>query len=165
MKAARIFWAILPYLVAAAVSAELTHVFEKNHWQAKIANIQRDQAKAIADARAADIEALKVAKGHGDALTLQLQATESTLTQRERELHNAIRAQTTGRACLSGSVVRLLNQPTAAEDGVAHLPAAPPSPAAADGAAASDTDVADWAANARTQYDICRARLNALIDW
>ena len=169
MNLMRVFLAILPYALAAGVSADVTYIIAKNHYTAKIAGIQRDQAQAIAAARAADVETLKLAKRHGDALTLQLQVTESTLTKRERELHDAIRSKTTGRACLSGSVVRLLNN--AAGDDATNLPTSAAVAAAADGTAArdtsfaTDTDVAQWAANARAQYEICRARLNALIDW
>lgn len=133
-------------------------------YDADVAALKLDQERKVSAARADDIETLKLSKRHGDALTLQLQVTESTLTKKEKELHDAIRAQTTGRACLSGRTVSLLNN-SGSTDRVANLPTPSASAAAADGAAASDTDVADWAANARTQYDICRARLNALIDW
>jgi len=133
-------------------------------YDADITALKLDQERKVAAARADDIETLKLARRHGDALTLQLQASESTLTKKEKELQDAIRTQTTGRACLSGRAVSLLNN-AGTTDGGTHLPTPAASPAAADGAAASDTDVATWAANARTQYDICRARLNALIDW
>lgn len=151
-------------IVACAGCSLLSWKAAHLYYQAQIATMERDQAQAVATARAADVETLKLAKRHGDALTLQLQVTESTLTKKQKELHDAIRTQTTGRACLSGSVVSLLNN-SGSTDGSAHLPASTSGDAPADGAAASDTDVADWAANARTQYDICRARLNALIDW
>lgn len=134
------------------------------HYQAKVTALQLDQERKVSAARADDLETLKLAKRHGDELTLQLQVTESTLTQKDKELRDAIHKQTTGRACLPGSVVRLLNN-AGITDGGSSLPAPAAGPAAADGAAASDTDVADWAANARKQYDTCRARLNALIDW
>lgn len=133
-------------------------------YDANLSAIKLDQERKVSAARADDIETLKLAKRHADALTLQLQVTESTLTKKQKELHDAIRTQTTGRACLSGSVVSLLNN-SGSTDGSAHLPASTSGAATADGAAASDTDVADWAANARTQYDICRARLHALIDF
>jgi prophage endopeptidase len=148
----------------AIFSAAISAAVVASYYGTQIANLQRKQAEAIALARADDIETLKLSKRHGDALTLQLQVTESTLTKKEKELHDAIRAQTTGRACLSGRTVSLLNN-SGTTDGSTHLPATSASTAAADGAFATDTDIAQWAANARTQYDICRARLNALIDW
>ena len=151
-------------LVGAAIgSAMLAHQVTRLYYQAEISNLQRGQATALATQRAADVETLKLAQKHGDTLTLQLQTTESALTTKEKELRNAIASKTTGRACLSGDVVRLLNG--TATDGVADMPTPTASAAAEDGAAATDTDVANWAANARTQYDICRARLDALIDW
>ncbi len=158
-------------LVFAAVgSAMLAHQFTRLYYQAELSNLHRLHAQALADQRADDVETLRLAKQHGDELTGRLQKVESTLTKKQKELHDAIRTQTTGRACLSGSVVSLLNN-SGSTDGSAHLPASTASPAAADGSAASDTayasdrDIAEWAANARTQYDICRAKLNALIDW
>lgn len=151
-------------LVAAATGAALSALVLVPHYQERIATMERDQAQDMATARQADIDALKTANAHGNELTSRLQLAESTLTHKDQELKNAIASKTTGRICLSGDVVRLLNQP-AAEGRTAHLPAPTASAPAADGAAASDTDVAEWASNARTQYDICRARLNTLIDW
>ena len=150
-------------LVASALGAALCALVLVPHYQARIATMERDQARALASARQADVDALKAANVHGDELTLRLQRTESTLTQKDQELKHAIAFQTTGRACLSGDVVRLLNNPT--QDRPASVSAPTASAAAADGAAATDTDVAQWANTARTQYDLCRARLNALIDW
>ena len=133
-------------------------------YDADIAALKLDQERKVAAARADDIETLKLAHRHGDALTLQLQASESTLTKKEKELQDAIRTQTTGRACLSSRTVSLLNNAGSA-DGGTHLPTPAASPAAADGAAASDTDVAEWIDGARHQYDTCRSRLQALIEW
>jgi prophage endopeptidase len=140
------------------------------HYKAQVTELQLDQERKVSAARADDIETLKLSQQHGDALTRQLQVTESTLTKKQKELHDAIRTQTTGRACLSGRTVSLLNNA-----GTAHASSDLPTPAtgtaAADGATASDTayasdqDIADWAANARTQHDICRARLDKLIDF
>lgn len=151
-------------LVASALGAALCALVLVPHYQARIADMERDQASAIASARQADIDALKTANAHGNDLTARLQRTESTLAQKDRELKHAIASKTTGRVCLSGAVVGLLNSPATA-DGAAHLSTPTASAAAADGAFATDTDVAEWADNARTQYDICRARLDALIDW
>lgn len=151
-------------LLATATGAALSALVLVPHYQARIATMERDKARDIATARQLDINTLKTANAHGNELTARLQLAESTLTHKDQELKNAIASKTTGRVCLSGDVVRLLNQP-ATEERAAHLPTPTASPVAADGAAATDTDVAQWASNARTQYDICRARLNALIDW
>ncbi|MDR2261770.1 MAG: hypothetical protein LBE06_12770 [Azoarcus sp.] len=45
------------------------------------------------------------------------------------------------------------------------MPAPTRDAAIADARFASDLDVARWASNARTQYDLCRARLAALRQW
>lgn len=154
---------VLVAIGAAAAGATLTAAVLVPHYRERIATMERDQAQAEADARSADVETLKLSKLHGDALTLRLQATESTLSKREKELRNAIASKTTGRACLSGDVVRLLNG--TATDNATDLPAPAPVAAAADGPAATDTDVAQWISYAKGQYEVCRARLNALIDW
>lgn len=131
-----------------------------------------DQAAVLAKAREKDIADLKKAQAHGDTLTEQLQTAQTMLTKKEQEVRNALASKTTGRACLSGDVVRLLNQ-SPAEGRSTDLSTPSASTAAADGAStpdtpigyATDTDVAQWANTARTQYDLCRTRLNALIDW
>jgi len=151
-------------LVLAGIGAALSALVLVPHYQARIVTMQRDQAQGIATARAADVETLKLARRQGDALTLRLQTTESTLSKTHQELQYAIHTQTTGRTCLSSGAVRLLNS-AAPTDASAYLPAPTAGPSATDGPVATDTDVATWVANARTQYDICRARLSALIDF
>lgn len=157
---------------AFVLGAALGAYFGRAPLQVQIKSIQLKQTQAVAAARAADIAALQKAQALGDALTARLQATEATLTTQQKDLHDALQTHTTGRACLSGAAVRLLN--ASPQSGAIGVPAPTASAAAAPGAAApdpadtsfaSDTDVAQWAAAARTGYDTCRARLDALIDW
>lgn len=134
------------------------------HKNAEIETLKRTHAEAEAAAAAAALERLRQAQARGDELAQQLAAAETTLQTQAEEASREIARLTTGRRCLDGAVVRLLNAPS---QGI-RLGAVPPAagqPAAADGAAASDTDVAQWARVCRTGYDTCRARLDALIDY
>lgn len=98
----------------------------------------------------------------GDALSAQLAQTESQLTQRTLEVSRALSKVTTGRACLGDAAVRLLNR-TPRDDPIVPEAAGPS--ATESGAVATDTDVAGWIGNAQWQYETCRARLGALIDF
>lgn len=106
---------------------------------------------------------LKAAVALGDALTTTLAVRQQTIDQLSKEKRNALQKVTTGRACLGGPALRLLN--TAPGLTVADLPPATGSAAAEDGAAASDTNIATWATDVGAQYETCRNRLDALIDW
>lgn len=117
-----------------------------------------------------NITRLQSAQAKADELTLQLQKSEAQLIKTNTELKHALTKTTTGRACLSGAAVSLLNS-KAGTTSTAGVSTPTASTAGADGATApdtsyaTDTDVALWALDARTQYDTCRGRLSALIDW
>ncbi|WP_292965952.1 hypothetical protein, partial [Novosphingobium sp. UBA1939] len=70
---------------------------------------------------------------------------------------------TAGRPCLGPGAVRLLNG--AGQPSAGAVPQASGAPVAADGPVATDTDVAGWIAGAQGQYETCRVRLGALIDF
>lgn len=112
-----------------------------------------------------NITHLQAAQAKADELTLQLQQNQARLTRNNTELKHALSQATTGRACLSGSAVSLLNGQASTTTSTAAVSTPTSITAGADGAFATDTDIASWAADARTQYDTCRGRLNALIDW
>lgn len=126
----------------------------------------RDQA-AIAEHAS---RALLEAQTRGDELTTQLHAANRAALLTQEKLDESLRRATTGRACLRGPALRLL-------DGAHNLSVAVSAPAgvpaAADGSApadpgelvSSDTDIARWIARAGLQYDECRRRLDALIGW
>lgn len=127
---------------------------------------QRDAASAQAQFRAAERQAavLQLAQARGDALTHSLVRSQAQITTLQKDRYAALPAFTSGRACLSGDAVRLLNDEPAADSGPA-VPPAPGSAAAAGGAAATDGDVGHWVATARAEHAVCRQRLDALIDW
>lgn len=92
-----------------------------------------------------------------------------------KETQDALKAVTTGRPCLGGAALRVLDQPTGLRPaaGAALLPAGalqdPAARPAADpahqgqagdgGEYATDTDIAGWIATARDLYEQCRGRL------
>lgn len=96
----------------------------------------------------------------GQALAAQVAKAEATNQQLLKEKNHDIRQATTGRACLDADALRLLNNnPDTRHPG---LPASSGNALVADGAVATDTDVALWAADARSRYDACRGRIDAL---
>jgi len=118
-------------------------------------------------------EVLQDAQDRGDALTTTLAQRQNQIDQLTREKHNAIAKVTTGRTCLSEPALRLLN--SAPGLSVSGLTPATGIAAAAGATVApntdinnvvsTDADITGWAIDAGSQYEICRARLDALIDW
>jgi hypothetical protein len=102
------------------------------------------------------------AQARGDALTTRLETANHAARRLQENLDDALRRATTGRACLREPVLRLLDHAAGLR---ADLPPPAGGAAAADGRIASDTDVARWIGRARHDYDECRRRLDALIDW
>ena len=96
----------------------------------------------------------------GDALAARAARAEQQNQKLLKEKSHAIRQATAGRACLNPDTVRLLNANL--DTRYPGLSAPPGNPAVANGAAATDTDVALWAADVRTRYDACRGRIDAL---
>ncbi len=129
----------------------------------KDAEIDRIE-RAHADQRARDAQAaaeeIADATKRGNELAARAAAAEATRDTALEETRNALRKFTTGKPCLSGAAVRLLND--AAGFKAADLPATPGQPAGADAAFATDTDIALWAAHARRSFDTCRGRVDAL---
>lgn len=105
---------------------------------------------------------LKAATQRGDDLEYRLSNVLAQANKTTKERDDALRNSTAGRFCLDFGTVRLLNS---AGSGAGALPQATGGADAADGAAASDTDVALWINSAIAQYEVCRARLGALVDF
>ena len=126
-----------------------------------------DQARTLAEKALTDQKALAKlwidAQGLANTLSVRLAETQAATAAATLEKTREIPRVTTGRPCLGPAAVRLLNGTGAAPVAVVPAPAGPP--AAEGGAAASDSDVAGWIAGAQGQYETCRARLGALIDF
>jgi len=128
----------------------------------QIAKMEGDHATEKAAAEKVYRERFMAKQALGDTLSDRLAQTESHLTQKTKELSHALSKVTTGRACLNGAAVRLLNN---TDNDSSAVPQTTGSSTAEDAAVATDTDIADWIGSAKGQYESCRARLGALIDF
>jgi prophage endopeptidase len=128
----------------------------------QIVRMVADDANEKAVAEKVYRERFAAAQALGDTLSDRLAQTEFHLTQKTKELSNALSKVTTGRACLNGAAVRLLNN---TDNDSNAVPKTTGTSAAEDAAVATDTDIADWIGSAKGQYETCRARLAALIDF
>ena len=116
-------------------------------------------------ARAA-AQRLQDAQARGDALTQQLASQAQQIETLTKERRDALKNTTSGRACLGSASLRVLNGAPGLR--VAGLPEAPGGAVAVDARTAtysSDLDIGQWALDAGAQYERCRQRLDALIDW
>lgn len=139
----------------------------------ELAQLDRDHTREKLRTFERAAEVLQDAQDRGDALTNTLAARQADIDQLQKDKHHAIQNVTTGRTCLSGPALRLLS--TAPGLSVSGITQAPGITAAAGGAAAADTDIAgivstdtdiaSWAVDAGAQYEVCRAKLDVLIDW
>lgn len=151
-------------LVAGGAGYALGHRSAKADGDAALAKLERDHANRETKAAKAALARLQKAQARGDALESRLATEEASRQTQALEHAREIKRLTTGRPCLNAGTVRLLNKPALG----LHAPAVPTpagGAAAADAPAASDTDVAGWIGAARLQYDTCRDRLGALINW
>lgn len=112
---------------------------------------------------AAALTALTEAQTRGDLLSSGLLTQQAHIDQLKAEKRHAITQATTGSTCLSEPALRLLN--TAPGLTVAGLPQTTGSAVAAGERIATDTDISFWVIDAGAAYQVCRARLDALIDW
>lgn len=134
---------------SALVAAELE---QARHTLTRMQAAQAEQASRL----------LLDAQARGDALSTRLTTANHAARRLQENLDDALRRATTGRACLREPALRLLDHAAGLR---ADLPATAGGAAAAHGRVASDTDVARWIGGARHDYDECRRRLDALIDW
>lgn len=130
---------------------------------AEIDRLQARHAAAWAEAERSARERLQSAQAHGDRLTTQLHQANAAALRLQENVDAALARVTAGRPCLREPALRLLH--AAPGLAVAGLPAATGRAAADDAPAATDTDLAHWIARAGRQYEECRARLGALVQW
>jgi hypothetical protein len=168
--------ALVFFLVSLAFAASCGWTANGWRWEARFTALQSAHEQALLAAQQAAVTALekaRAAEAVGEKLAQTQLALEAQNTKLEKEKENALRKITTGRACLSGGALRLLDAPPVPAGRVGLRP--PPGGAfgaasaasadsgdIADGYAASDTDIALWAAHAKNEYERCRGRLDAL---
>ncbi|MDO8939411.1 MAG: hypothetical protein Q7U98_09635 [Methylicorpusculum sp.] len=136
--------------------------FTDLYYSAEISNLKTEQAESLAAAEQLYLQRYRQEIARADALSAQLSTTETQLQTRTQEVQRAISQVTTGKRCLDSAAVRLLNRAPRVDSAVPETTA--PS-VTESGAIATDTDVAGWIGGAQYQYDLCRARLNTLIDF
>lgn len=139
---------------------------------AEIARIRTDAATAKSEAAGKALARLVIANQRGDALALQLNGWQATLTQFAQEKNHELARLTTGRRCLDSAAVRVLNRaepqlgrsvPQAA--GLALRADVAPAAGADDGAFSTDADIAGWIGLCQRSYSTCRARLQLIADF
>ncbi len=141
--------------------------------QTQLAQLKAAHAQEREQAATAAAKALTEAQTRGDLLTAGLLTQQNQINKIKAEKDRAITQATTGSACLREPALRLLS--SAPGISVVGLPPATGSAAATGAAAAADpdaqdlvatdTDVTGWSVDAGAKYEICRARLDALVDW
>lgn len=139
---------------------------------AQIATINKQAAIDSAKAASQTLARLVAANQRGDALQLQLNGWQATLTQFAQEKTDDLARLTTGRRCLDSAAVRVLNriepQLGRAVPQAASLALRADAAAAAradDGAFATDADIAGWIGLCQRSYSTCRARLQLIADF
>lgn len=152
--------ALAPYrtwiMLAAVVALFGSGVYSGHHW----ATTKADAARA--KAAEAHLAQLHAEVRRADAAAAALATAESKIVVKTVEVIRHVPTVTTNRLCLGPAAVRLLQPGT---DWRLYQAAGEPADQGAAHAAASDRDVAYWAAEANRLYETCAARMNALADW
>ncbi|MCL2524571.1 MAG: hypothetical protein FWF20_11765 [Betaproteobacteria bacterium] len=117
--------------------------------------------RVAAESVALALTALREKEAEGEKLAARQLELEATGRKLEKEKNNALKKLTTGRPCLDGATVRLLNA-SADPAGKRSLSAHPADALEAATAFATDTDIALWANHVRFRYDACRGRIDAI---
>lgn len=145
-------------------------------WRAekRISKIEVDAQKRYSKATTDNLNKLVTAQKTGEVLTARVAGLENTLYLFAEEKNREIKNLTTGRPCLGGAAVRLLNAgpggfrlggPVPEAAGIA-VPATAGSAADPDSEGyATDTDVGFWIAGCQRSYNTCRARIQAIADF
>lgn len=150
-------------MIGALIAAfGLGHLLASRAGDAELARYRETAARQQAAVAEHASRRLLDAQAVSDRLTTDLAAATQAAAATQEQLDAALRRATTGRTCLAQPALRVL-------DGAHNLSVDMPAPvsgaAAEDAPVATDTDIAVWIARTGKQYDECRNRLAALIDW
>ena len=130
---------------------------------ARIAGVEVSEAKrdqSVAEANLAQVVAGEV---RGDALVERVAHEETHRDQINQEKSRVVRSFVTGRPCLAGAAVRLLNLPDGIQPGAVSEAASESLPG--DAGAATDLDIVEWIGLCKRSYNTCRGRLQAIHDF
>ena len=151
--------------VAAAVSLALvtgSYALGRSHGTAACTAEWQVRERATAETWRVEVERRQVLV---DDLQRRLAAAETQTRTIHQEVIREIPAATLRRPCLSDDALGLLDRFRFRATSGLGLSATAREPAGAAGTTASDTQVAQWAADVIEQHERERARCNALIDW
>lgn len=129
----------------------------------QLAQLSESYAKGKRLAAERAMSDLQAAQARGDALATGLLNQQTHIDQLKTEARRAIPQVTSRRPCLGPAALRVLDSAPGLD--VAGLPPAAGGAAAEGGPVALDSDIAGWAVDAGAAHEVCRARLDALIDW
>ena len=151
---------LTPVVMWAGIALVVTNLLTVLAWRIEVASHEIDKAKAanirVEQADAA-VKRMNEARKLNDSLVALVASKEAEIKSAKETHREELRKSTAGKPCLSGNSVRLLNAQSGnggAQAGREPIPAAT--------AAATDTDVAEWAADAIESYEICRGRIDAI---
>lgn len=150
--------AIIAGSFAAILIATHVHIYNKG-WNA------RDEiAKQEAIQTALELSEIgRQAMEEGNEQVAKVYSTRANNQIQYKEVIKYVPKYTTGRPCLSADAVRLLNSETT--DNIEGVPDHTETVVEkSTGNAATDTDIATWAAEARREYEDCASNLNAIVD-
>lgn len=160
---------LISHLVAACVAAAIYGGWVEARLEAQISTIKTRHATEKRVAAEDATQRLQAAQARGDQLINGLEQRQDQINQLAREKRDAINKVTTGRTCLGEPALRMLHSaPGLSVRGLTPAisgTVATGSATAPDTFVSTDIDIASWAVDAGAQYEVCRARLDALIDW
>ena len=130
---------------------------------ARIAGVEESQAKRDQAAAETNLGEVVAGQKRGEILVARVAHEENHRDQINQEKSRVIQPLVTGRPCLAGTVVRLLNLPDGIKPGFVSQAAGESVPA--DAGAATDSDVAAWIGQCSRGYETCRGRLKAIHDF
>lgn len=158
------------YLGLAIIFATIysTYKFTSHYYQAQIANIHLAHKTAELATEKASADRLRAAASLSDVLSNSLANKEYEINALTLEKTREIHHYATGNVCFNAGLTKLLNAESVNLPSTSSESAAKSESAAAIDAqiyTLTDTDLAEWIANAKGKYETCRSRLDALIDF
>lgn len=149
-----------PIVVWAFIGLLFTNLVTVTLWRVEVAHhslTRTEHAEQAVKAAEAATARLEEAARINRQIVAEVNRQELEIQKLTQEKNHALRQLTTGRPCLGGAAVRLLNHAS-----TGPLPDPGPEPLPADAAFATDTDVGEWIADAQAAYDTCRSRINGI---
>lgn len=132
--------------------------------EAQITALKSKHAEELASTQVAGALRTLQANTWANSLAIKLSQSEAELSAVRQRKEHAILRISENRTCFNADLVRVLNDSSPGSE-VTRLPSSTSGTDAGNEAVATDTDVALWIEGAKEQYDICRGRLKALIDF